>query len=45
MQSSQGLYKLIKIIERKLIINGLIYKNNLNLYLKSEKISILGKKH
>ena len=45
MQSSQRLYKLNKIIETKIIKRGLIYKNKLNLYLTSENIPILWKKH
>ena len=41
MQSSGGLSKLIKIIELKNTKNGVIYKNVMNLYLKSENIPIL----
>ena len=39
------MYKLIKIFEIKTTIDGVIYKNVLDLYLKSEKILILWKKH
>ena len=45
MQSSRGMNKLIRIIELKIIINGTIYKNVLDLYLKSEKIPILWRKY
>ena len=45
MQSTEGLCKLIRIIEKKLIINGVIYKNVLDLSLRSEIIPILWKKY
>ena len=38
MQSSEGMKKLIRIIERKIIINGVVYKSVLNLQLKSKSI-------
>ena len=44
-QLSEGMYKLIKINEIKIIKNGVIYKNVLDLYLKSESIPILWKNH
>ena len=45
MQSSEGLIKLIKIIETKNITIGAIHKNVLDLYLKSENIPVMWKKH
>ena len=41
MQSSKGMIKLITIFELKIIIKGRIYKDVLDLYLKSEVIPIL----
>ena len=43
MQSSERFCKLIRIIELKTIINGVIYKNVLDPYLKSEDIRIFWK--
>ena len=44
MQSSQGMCKFIRLIELKIIIEGEIYDNVINIYLKSENIPILWKK-
>ena len=44
MQSSEGLNKLIRIFELKVVTNGVFFKIVLSLYLKSEKIPILWKK-
>ena len=44
MQSSKGLCEFIRIIELKIIIQGRIYNNIINIYLRSEKIPILSKK-
>ena len=45
MQSSEGVYKLIKINEKRFIINGVIYKNVSALHSKSEKKPILWNEH
>ena len=45
MQSFKGLNKLIRTIELKYTINGVVYKKILDLYLKSEKKPILWKQH
>ena len=44
MKSSAAMNKPIKLIELKIILNGIIHKNVLDLYLKSESIPILWRK-
>ena len=45
MQTSQGSRKLLKIIEVKVIIKGVVRENISDLFLKSVNIPILWKKH
>ena len=45
MQSSERVYKLIKINEKRFKINGVIYKNVSDLHSKSENIPILWNEH
>ena len=44
MQSSSGMYKLIEIIELKNVIEGMVYKNVMDIKLRSENIPLLWKK-
>jgi len=44
MQSSKGICKFIRIIQLKIIIEGKIYKNSTDIYLRCENIPILWRK-
>ena len=44
LQSSKGMYKFIRPIGLIIIIEGKTYKNDKNIYLKSDSIPILWKK-
>ena len=44
MQSSKGIFKFIRIVQLKIIIEGKIYKNLTDIYLRCENIPILWRK-
>ena len=44
MQSSKGICKFIRIIQLKIIVEGKVYKNLTDIYLRSENIPILWRK-
>ena len=44
MQSSKGICKFIRIIQLKIIIEGKVYKNLTDIYLRSENIPVLWKR-
>ena len=45
MQMSKGMCKFIRVTVLKSIIQGKLYKNGLNVYLRCSKIPIAWKKH
>ena len=44
MQTTKGRYKFIRILQLKIIIQGKIYKNLTDIYLRCENIPILWRK-